>query len=194
VRLFDPRTNKEQAKISLPAKCTSLDVSDTQVAVVMTGKKVTFIDLAAANKLTPKTTRLNAPFTSVAITADGKGCVIGSTDGTVEIWNGTHQTSVPLHADPAKGLCWQSNCVRVMRDAGKTGAASGGSDGKVVMFDWAKARKGQERTIGAAPVTALAMAQGVYAVAVGKDWSRGAAGPRVPVELSVRRFAVNEFG
>jgi hypothetical protein len=38
------------------------------------------------------------------------------------------------------------------------------------------------------------MAQAVYAVAVGKDWSRGAAGAKVPVELSVRRFSVNEFG
>jgi WD40 repeat protein len=195
VRVFDPRApTKEQAKIALPAKCVALDALDTQIVVAMTDKKITFIDLAAADKLTAKTTRLTAPFTSVAMTPDGKGCVIGAADGSVEIWNGLQQSGIALHTDPAKGMSWESNCIRVLTDPGKAGALSGGGDGKVVMFDWVKAHKGQERVIGQTPVTAVAAAFGFYAVALGADWSRGAAGPKAPVELSIRKFAANEFG
>jgi WD40 repeat protein len=195
VRLWDPRAAKEQAKIAIPAKCVALDVAGAIVALAMTDGKVQLIDLAAANKATPRASRLTAPFTAIAVTPGGKGCVIGAADGSAEIWSEAQAAQLALHTD-AKNAAFPSNCVAVSRQPGLTGAASGGGNGAVAMLNWSKRARGQTRQIGPAPVTAIAIAasNGIYAVALGTDWAKGAAGPKAPVELSLRKFAANEFG
>lgn len=201
--LWDPKTpGKAVQTVKLPEKAVALDATGDSVVVAMLDQ-IAMIDVKNPT-LQKKASKLTTPITSIGAlprTSAGYGYIAGTVDGTVELFNGTTYSTAQCHRREQTKEAFSSNCISVSHE--RQGALSGGGDGRIQFFNLSSSLvKTQEATISQTstrPITASSFAYsgGIYAVALGYDWAKGAdeypsKGPQEP-EIILRKVSSQQI-
>ena len=204
VCFWDPKApNKATNTIKLPEKCVAIDTTGDMIVVAMIDQ-IAMIDVKNPT-LQKKTSKLTVPITSIGAlpqTSTGYGYIAGTIDGTVEHFNGTSYNTVQCHRKEQTKEAFSSNCIAVSHE--RPGGLSGGGDGKIQFFNLSSSIiKTQDVPIvqsATRPISASSFAYsgGIYAVALGYDWAKGAdeyehsKGP-APPELILKKVTTQQI-
>lgn len=174
-------TTKPASSVDLQGKCRCLDATNDKAFIVTSENKVYQYDLKLADKkLKSYSLKIKCPITSIAITPDGNGYVVGGQNGIIEAnVNGTGGDLKTCHRD--NNGVYSSNCIAISGFSTKNIIISGGGNGSLEYFSLdtlAHTSTRPKLTQNGDPVTACAFLpkQKSYVVATGNDWSHGAQG------------------
>ena len=206
LNFWDRRDNTKPANsINLQAKCKFLDVANDKAIIVTSDNKISQYDLKQTDKkLKTFSSKISCPISSLAITPDGNGYVVGGLYGILEAnMKGTGADLIPCHREfsqkpEAAAEVYSSNCVAIGCVQSKNIFISGGGNGSIEYFSADTLANTDKKKLKADPITACCIIpqQNTYVVATGNDWSRGAdASNGAPqTEMTIRMFNGKQIG